>query len=83
MGVPLIGVLTMTIAHSTAEVLKGHLSLELECMDFLYVNSYVPMLPSGARASDYSQELRGLAVPSSVMMAPPTRTSMAPIERFA
>ncbi len=73
----------MTIARSAAEVMRGHVALELECMDRLYVNAYVPILQSGAGVSHYFRELRGYPVPSSALMAPMTRSFVASIERFA
>ncbi len=72
----------MTIARSAADVLNGHVALELECKDRLYVNAYVPMLQSGAGASFYFRELRGFPVPSSALMAQMTRSFVASIERF-
>ena len=73
----------MTIARSAAEVLNGHVSLELECVDRLYLNAYVPILQSGAGVSYYFRDLRGFPVPSSALMAPMTRSFVASIERFA
>ena len=46
MGKPAIGVLTIMVARSAAEVLNGHVALALECLDRMYVNAYVPMLQS-------------------------------------
>ena len=87
MANPSTGILTMTIARSAAEVLSGHVALELEYMDRLYVNAYVPMLQSDAGVSYYFRELRVYPVPSSalilVQLAPMTRSFVASIERFA
>ena len=58
-GNPSIGVLAMTIARSAAEVVSEHVALELECMDRLYMNAYVPLLQSGAGASHFFREIRG------------------------
>ena len=43
-GKPSTGVLAMTIARSAAEVLSGHVALDLECMGRLYVNADVRRL---------------------------------------
>ncbi len=73
----------MTIARSAAEVLRGHVTLELECLDRLYVNAYVPIPQGGAGVSYYFRELRGYPVPSSELMAPMARSLVASIERVA
>src|SRR5215204_445171 len=39
----------MTIARSVAEVLDQHVTLELECIDRMYLNLYVPILQAEAR----------------------------------
>ena len=43
----------MKIARSVAEVLSDHTALELECIDRLYLNVYVPLLQTGAGASHF------------------------------
>ena len=73
----------MTVARSAAEVLNGHVAVELECLDRLYVNAYVPLLQNGAGTSYFFREIRGNPVPSTVLMAPMTRSFVASIERFA
>lgn len=73
----------MTIARSVAEVLAEHTTLEVECIDRMYLNVYVPLLQTGAGTWHYFRELRGNPVPSSALMAPMTRRFVAAIERFA
>ena len=34
----------MTVARSAAEVLSEHVTLEVECIDRMYLNLYVPIL---------------------------------------
>ena len=38
----------MTIARSAADVLSDHVELELECLDRIYLNGYVPLLQGEA-----------------------------------
>lgn len=38
--------LAMNVAHSLAELQKDHVVLELECIDRMYLNAYVPQLTS-------------------------------------
>jgi hypothetical protein len=39
----------MTISRSAADVLTDHMVLEVECIDRMYLNVYVPQLQSNAR----------------------------------
>ena len=43
----------MSIARTVADVLTDHLALELECVDRMYLNVYVPLLqtPAGVVSS--------------------------------
>ena len=34
----------MSVARSVAEVLERHVTLEVECIDRMYLNAYVPIL---------------------------------------
>ena len=38
----------MNVARNAAEVLAEHTTLELECIDRMYLNVYVPMLHRSA-----------------------------------
>ena len=41
----------MNVARTAAEVLAKHTTLELECVDRMYLNVYVPVLQTGAGAA--------------------------------
>ena len=73
----------MNVARSPAEVLAEHTTLELECIDRLYLNVYVPLLQSPAGASYFFRQIRGHPVPSSALMAPMTRRFVNEWERYA
>ena len=73
----------MTVARSAAEVLAEHATLELECLDRLYLNGYVPLLQTGAGASWFFRQVRGNPVPSSALMAPMSRRFVAALEALA
>ena len=47
----------MNVARSAAEVLAEHTTLELECIDRLYLNVYVPLLQSPAGASYFFRQI--------------------------
>ena len=73
----------MNVARSAAEVLDEHTTLELECIDRMYLNVYVPVLQTGAGASYFFRQIRGNPMPSSALMAPMTRRFVAAVEAFA
>ena len=73
----------MNVARSAAEVLDEHSTLELECIDRMYLNVYVPVLQTGAGASYFFRRIRGNPMPSSALMAPMTRRFVADLEGFA
>ena len=73
----------MTIARSAGAVLENHVTLELECLDRLYLNAYVPMLQTGGGTAWFFREVRGNPVPSSALMGPMTRRFVTSLERFA
>ena len=73
----------VNVARSAAEVLDAHTTLELECIDRMYLNAYVPVLQTGAGASHFFRRVRGNPIPSSALMAPMTRRFVAALEAFA
>ena len=73
----------MNVARNAAEVLAEHTTLELECIDRMYLNVYVPVLQTGAGAAHFLRQVRGNPVPSSALMAPMTRRFVSGMERFA
>ncbi len=73
----------MNLARSAAAVLDEHATLELECIDRMYLNVHVPMLQTGAGAAWFFRKVRGNPVPSSALMEPMTRRFVAALERFA
>ena len=73
----------MKVARSAAEVLDEHTRFELECVDRMYLNAYVPVLQTCGGAAWFFRKVRGNPVPSSALMAPMTRNFVAAIERHA
>ena len=72
----------MSIARSVAEVLADHTTLELECVDRMYLNLYVPLLQRPGGVAHYLHEVCGYQVPSSVLLAPRSREFVTAIKRF-
>jgi hypothetical protein len=73
----------MTIARSAADVLSGHVTLEVECVDRMYLNLYVPKLQYASGVVGFLRDHRGATFASSALMAPMTRQFVSEIERFA
>ena len=73
----------MTVAHSVADVLSSHVTLELECLDRLYLNVYVPDLQYEGGVVGFFRHHRGNAIASSVLMKPMTDEFVERLERFA
>lgn len=72
----------MTVARSVAEVLGEHVTLEVECIDRLYLNMYVPILQRPEGAAHFIRTQRGSKFASTVVVAPMTRAFVAAVERF-
>jgi len=73
----------MTIARSVSDVLSRHVTWQLESLDRLYLNLYVPLLQRPEGVAWYFTKHRGYAFASSALMAPMTRDFVQSIERFA
>lgn len=69
--------------RSVAEVLDRHITLEVECIDRLYLNLYVPILQRDRGIAHFWIRHRGHRFASSVLMDPMTKAFVASIERFA
>jgi hypothetical protein len=70
------------IRKSVAEILQDHVVLELETIDRMYLNGYVPSLQTGAGFAYFLREQLDCRVPSTFMIAPMSKRFVAAIERF-
>jgi hypothetical protein len=52
---------------TTADILHGHVGLDLECLDRIYLNGYVPNLQLGGQVVQFLA-LRGFPIPSPVVV---------------
>jgi hypothetical protein len=59
----------MAGAPSVAELLDGHVTLDVECFDRLYLNAYVPALQTGGGVARFLREHRGHPIPSPALFA--------------
>jgi hypothetical protein len=73
----------MSLARSVAEVLKQHVTLEIESIDRMYLNAYVPQRMHALGVVSFFRFHQGYAFASSALMAPISKAFIAAIERFS
>jgi hypothetical protein len=49
------------------EVLGGHVKLDIECLDRVYLNAYVPVLQSSGQVVAFMTQHLGLPIPSPAL----------------
>ena len=67
----------MTLPRSAADVLSGHVTFEVECIDRMYLNVYVPQLQYATGLVSYIHRHLGMPVASTAALAPVTGASAA------
>ena len=72
----------MNLPRSAADVLADHVTLELECIDRMYMNLYVPKLAFAGGIAYYFRDHRGQPFVSSALMEPITRDFVGSIHQF-
>jgi hypothetical protein len=72
----------MTLPRSVSDVLADHVTLEVECIDRMYLNVYVPGLQFPEGAVKFIRSHLGHPIASTVMVAPITDRFVADIRRF-
>lgn len=70
------------VRKNVAEILQDHVTLELESIDRMYLNGYVPSLQTGAGFAYFAKHQLGAKVPSTFLIAPMSKTFVAAIERY-
>src|SRR5712692_10763354 len=60
------------IRKNVAEILDHHVTFELEAIDRMYLNAYVPSLQTGGGVVYFLKTQLGVRVPSTAMVAPMT-----------
>ena len=73
----------MRIACTVSDVLSEHVTLEIEGIDRLYLNLYVPILQSPRGVGHFWINHRGYQFASSALMAPMTEAFVSSIQQFA
>ncbi|TAJ20381.1 MAG: hypothetical protein EPO65_03930 [Dehalococcoidia bacterium] len=72
----------MTVARSAADVLREHVTFELECIDRMYLNAYVPFLQTPQGVAWLLREQLGHRFPSTALLAPITESFVRRIKEF-
>jgi hypothetical protein len=65
------------------DMLDGHVSLDLECLDRIYLNAYVPNLQVGGQVVGFLTQHLGNPIPSPAIFAKLGTAFRAAVERFA
>jgi hypothetical protein len=73
----------MAIPRTVTEVLKNHVTLQLEGIDRMYLNVYVPRLQTEKWVAQFFRFHRGHRFASSALMDPMTKDFVQRLERFA
>ena len=53
---------------TASEILDGHVVLEIECLDRVYLNAYVPILQSSGQVVAFMTQYLGLPIPSPALL---------------
>ena len=70
------------VRKNVAEILTNHVTFELEAIDRMYLNAYVPSLQTGGGFVWFVKTQLGARVPSTMMVAPMSQRFVEAIERF-
>lgn len=65
------------------DLLDGHVVLDLECMDRIYLNGYVPSLQVGGQVVSFMTQHLGLPIPSPAVMEKIGTRFRRAVTRFA
>lgn len=73
----------MSIPQTVTEILRDHVTLEVESIDRMYLNLYVPKLQYEGGIASFFRYHRGMTFASSSLMAPMTEAFVASIKAYA
>ena len=73
----------MNLSRNVSEIIREHVTLEVESIDRMYLNVYQPQLQRDLGVVGFFRYHRGQPFASSSLMATMTRTFVASIESFA
>lgn len=73
----------MTLPRSAADVLSEHVAFEVECIDRMYLNVYVPQLQYATGLVSYIHRYLGKPVASTAALAPVSEAFARSVRSFA
>ena len=73
----------MTLPRTAADVLARHVLFEIESIDRLYLNLYVPELQRVGQVVGFLTRHLGFEIPSTAVIAPRSKAFGEAIKRFA
>ena len=65
------------------DVLDGHVVLDIECLDRVYLNAYVPVLQSSGQVAAFMTQHLGMPIPSPALMEKISTRFRRAVESFA
>jgi hypothetical protein len=70
------------VAKNVAELLRNHVTLELECIDRMYLNGFVPGVQTAAGFAYFAKRQLGMPIPSTAAVAGMRDRFVAAIDAF-
>jgi len=71
------------IMKTIDDILRNHVTLEVECIDRLYLNGYMPNLQTGGALVRFMMEQMGMRIPSPVILQHVTQGYVKALKDFA
>jgi hypothetical protein len=65
------------------DILDGHVLLDIECLERIYLNAYVPILQSSGQVVAFMTQHLGMPIPSPALMEKISTRFRRPVESFA
>lgn len=71
------------VSQNVAEIIKNHVVLEVECIDRMYLNGYVPGLQTEGGFVHFVRQHLGFPIASTAVISPLSKAFVHAIEVFA
>ena len=72
----------MSLPRTVGDVMREHVTLEVECIDRMYLNVYVPILQAPAGVAHFWRKHRGYSFASSALMQPMSKGFVRSIDKY-
>jgi len=73
----------MTLPRSVSDVLTDHVRFEIECLDRMYLNVFVPQLQRTGQVAGYLMRHRGFPIASTALVAPMSQAFANAVRDYA